>query len=263
MNYYEHHLGDYARDTAHLSILEDGAYRRLLDLYYIHEAPLCHDTKRVCKLLRAVSRQEKHAVEAVLHEFFHLEEDGWRHKRCDAEIARFREKSEKAKRSAEKRWAEPRSDSEREADGMRSHSKGIAIQSPITSHQTPRNDIEETRRLELDHLESSLRRAAGGALDPIATGLSILDRPLAWARGGCDLDLDVLPAIRAVAARASPGAIRSWKYFDHAVADAMASRLTPMPEGRANDKSTSQNRDRRARDNHLVGLAEALAETRG
>jgi len=27
MNYYEHHLGDYVRDTAHLSMLEDGACR--------------------------------------------------------------------------------------------------------------------------------------------------------------------------------------------------------------------------------------------
>ena len=29
-----HHLGDYAKDTAHLSMLETGAYRLLLDRYY-------------------------------------------------------------------------------------------------------------------------------------------------------------------------------------------------------------------------------------
>lgn len=40
MNFYEHHLGDYMRDTAHLSMIEDAAYRRLLDAYYIREAPL-------------------------------------------------------------------------------------------------------------------------------------------------------------------------------------------------------------------------------
>lgn len=28
MNYYERHLGDYARDTGHLSIMEHGVYTR-------------------------------------------------------------------------------------------------------------------------------------------------------------------------------------------------------------------------------------------
>ena len=31
MNYYERHLGDYARDTGHLSMLEHGAYTLLMD----------------------------------------------------------------------------------------------------------------------------------------------------------------------------------------------------------------------------------------
>lgn len=33
MNYYEHHLGDYYRKAKHLTLLEHGAYRMLLDLY--------------------------------------------------------------------------------------------------------------------------------------------------------------------------------------------------------------------------------------
>ncbi len=30
MNYYERHLGDYAKDTAHLTMIEHGAYTLLL-----------------------------------------------------------------------------------------------------------------------------------------------------------------------------------------------------------------------------------------
>ena len=37
MNYYPFHLGDYAARTAHLEPMEDLAYRRLLDLYYLGE----------------------------------------------------------------------------------------------------------------------------------------------------------------------------------------------------------------------------------
>ena len=40
MNYYNFHIGDYARRTRHLSVIEDLFYRRLLDLYYTTEAPL-------------------------------------------------------------------------------------------------------------------------------------------------------------------------------------------------------------------------------
>ena len=32
MNYYNFHIGDYARRTRHLTVLEDLFYRRLLDL---------------------------------------------------------------------------------------------------------------------------------------------------------------------------------------------------------------------------------------
>lgn len=93
MNYYEHHLGDYLRDTAHLSMLEDGAYRRLLDAYYIKERPLPHSPKEVYRLVRAASKLERDAVQTVLTEFFEETREGWRQRRCDAEINRFNEKA--------------------------------------------------------------------------------------------------------------------------------------------------------------------------
>ena len=40
MNYYERHIGDYLKDTAHLSLLEHGVYSRLLDVYYTRESPI-------------------------------------------------------------------------------------------------------------------------------------------------------------------------------------------------------------------------------
>ncbi|PUE09012.1 hypothetical protein B9Z51_08765 [Limnohabitans sp. T6-5] len=92
MNYYEHHLGDYVRDTAHLSMVEDGAYRRLIDAYYTREKPLPADLKDVCRLARAITKPERDAVKVVLEEFFSQCPDGWRHKRCDAEISRYQDK---------------------------------------------------------------------------------------------------------------------------------------------------------------------------
>ncbi len=91
MNYYEHHLGDYMRDTAHLSMLEDAAYRRLLDAYYIRERALPGDLRECYKLARATSRSEREAVSYVLKEFFQQHKDGYHQRRADAEIARYRE----------------------------------------------------------------------------------------------------------------------------------------------------------------------------
>lgn len=89
MNYYEHHIGDYAEATAHLSILEDGAYSRLLRKCYATERPLPSDVDRVQRLVGARTDDERAAVEAVLHEFFELREDGWHQERCDKAIAAY------------------------------------------------------------------------------------------------------------------------------------------------------------------------------
>lgn len=153
MNYYEHHLGDYMRDTAHLSILEDGVYRRLIDAYYIKELPIPAALREAYRLVRAVTKPEREAVQAVLNEFFEDTPNGWRHKRCEAEIARFQEKRAKAQRSAQARWGSPQQQSERNAnassernanasdDAMRTHDERNAHHTPDTSNQTP--DIED------------------------------------------------------------------------------------------------------------------------
>jgi uncharacterized protein YdaU (DUF1376 family) len=94
MNYYQHHIGDYLVDTAHLSILEDGAYRRLMDRYYTTEAPITSDESVLFRVLRARTDEEKEAVRTVLAEFFAPTEAGWTHKRCEAEIAAYRAKAE-------------------------------------------------------------------------------------------------------------------------------------------------------------------------
>lgn len=104
MNFYPHHIGDYVSATAHLSMLEDGAYRRLLDAYYTREAPLPAEVAACCRLVRAFSKDERAAVSTVLREYFVETPDGWRHNRCDREIDRAREIGEdgEARRENEK-----------------------------------------------------------------------------------------------------------------------------------------------------------------
>lgn len=101
LNYYQHHIGDYAEATAHLSFVEDAAYSRLLRKIYAAEAPLPADTKAIQRLIGARTKEEREAVETVLQEFFTLNADGWHNKRADAEIASYQDKSAKARASAQ------------------------------------------------------------------------------------------------------------------------------------------------------------------
>ncbi|CAB3744780.1 DUF1376 domain-containing protein [Achromobacter kerstersii] len=107
MNYYPHHIGDFNSATRHLTRIERSVYRDLIELYYDTEAPLCGDVDKLCRLLIARSDEEQAAVVQVLGEFFVDTEQGWRHARCDAEIARYHgnkeAKSAAGKASAAKR----------------------------------------------------------------------------------------------------------------------------------------------------------------
>ena len=255
MNYYEHHLGDYAKDTRHLTMLEHGAYRLLLDVYYSTEVPLPVELKAVQRLAGAKSSSEREAVKSVLTEFFELTDAGWTHSKCEKVISAYREKSEKASKSANARWDK----SKRNANALRTQCEGNA---PKPSNQTP-IDTDDSAREGLDRLEADLRKAAGASLDEQSFELSNLTRPLAWLEAGCDLGADIITTIRTASARASPQSIRSWKYFERAVADAKANRLKPMPEGRTDERTHRKTRDQISRDNHIAGIASAVAAMRG
>lgn len=128
MNHYPHHVGDYLKDTAHLSLLEHGCYRRMLDVYYTRERPLPADDGAVCRLVGAASKDEKRAVVVVLKEFFSMGDDGWHNKRADAEIAAYKDKAGKASASAKTRWSKSERNANASPNALRTHSEGNANQ---------------------------------------------------------------------------------------------------------------------------------------
>ena len=50
MQWYKHYIADYQQDTADLTLIEQGAYRALLDAYYQREGPLPNDMKVINRL---------------------------------------------------------------------------------------------------------------------------------------------------------------------------------------------------------------------
>jgi uncharacterized protein YdaU (DUF1376 family) len=163
MNYYKHHIGDYAAATAHLSWDEDMAYRRLLSAYYQHEKPIPADMRAVYRLVRASSKAQREAVETVLNEFFVLEDDGWHQKRCDEELDRARAQAEANKKVAmereqRKRGAKPastnrstnRADNEHESFDTEKHD---SFESREPSHK-PLANSHKTAEAVTSHADS-------------------------------------------------------------------------------------------------------------
>lgn len=134
MHYYSFNIGDYASHTRHLSPIEDLAYRRLLDLYYLHEQPLNERSTTVARLINLRDNQVE--VQAILEEFFELVEGtGWINQRADDEIAKYHGKLEAASRAG-KASAEKR---------LNARSTDVQLnkkQEPITKKQEP---IEKTK----------------------------------------------------------------------------------------------------------------------
>ena len=134
MNFYPHHIGDYAQATMHLNLIEDAIYSRLLRRYYAEEEPIVDDIAQVCRWVGARSEEEREAVPRILHEFFELHDGHWHNKRADAEISAYQEKREKAASSARKRWEKqgkpdaPPPKTARNANAMRTHTEGNANQ---------------------------------------------------------------------------------------------------------------------------------------
>ena len=105
MHYFQFNIGDYASHTRHLSLMEDLAYRRMLDSYYLHEKPLPEDAVQVARLIGM--RENVAEVEQVLADFFELTAEGWSHSRADREIAEFSRFVEKQRENG-KRGGRPR-----------------------------------------------------------------------------------------------------------------------------------------------------------
>lgn len=126
MHYYQHHIGDFVRDTARLTDTQCMAYLRLIWMYYDTEKPLPNDPEGLAFQVGASDQD----VRLILKHYFEIDGDLYRHKRCDKEIALFKEKSEKAAKSANARWSN--------AGAMRTHTERNANERVLDANQEPR-----------------------------------------------------------------------------------------------------------------------------
>lgn len=104
-HWYPRYCGDYQRKTAHLSLLEHGAYSVLLDHYYSTGNPLPANAEQLHRICRAFTDAEQAAVHSVIAQYFELSGYQYINTRADEEIAKRLEIKEKRQDAASKRYA--------------------------------------------------------------------------------------------------------------------------------------------------------------
>lgn len=107
MHYYQFNIGDYSSHTSRLSLLEDLAYRRLLDLYYLNEFPINGTIDDISRDIGMIEHLNE--ITYVLNKFFTLKDDMWFQSRANQEIKNYQSKinnaSKAGKASAKARQA--------------------------------------------------------------------------------------------------------------------------------------------------------------
>lgn len=137
MHYFKKNIGDYAKKTGRLSMLQHGAYTLLIDT--------CYDRERFPTMEEAIewtwasSKEEIEAVEFVLRRFFTLEDGVYVQQRIKEEIVEYHTKIETNKRIAQERESkrkENRTNRERFVnDSSPVVNEAPPNQEPITNNQ--------------------------------------------------------------------------------------------------------------------------------
>jgi uncharacterized protein YdaU (DUF1376 family) len=133
MHYYQFNIGDYASHTSRLKPIEDLAYRRMLDLYYLNEQPLSLCLSDVARELGLTDYLDE--VAYVLNKFFIETESGFSQKRIDLEIKKYKS-NHKSKIKAGKASAKAR------------QSKATSVETPI---EHPLNTRTTNDELNINH----------------------------------------------------------------------------------------------------------------
>ena len=153
MHYYQHHIGDFIKDTSFLTNEEVGIYLKLLWLYYDTEQALPNSMFELSMKVNA--REEQDKLLGILDMFFTLKDNQWHHTRCDKEIKHYHQQldtaSKAGKASAAKRALNKNPTGvERSLDLRSTDVQPTNNHKPITINQEPKVKTQRGSRLPTD-----------------------------------------------------------------------------------------------------------------
>lgn len=143
MNFYKHYIGDFQRDTGHLSLTERGAYLALIHHYYATEKPLPREHDALCRVAGAFTPVERKAVKVAMG-FFTAVESGLMHNRIEAELHKAGEISNTNRDIALAREAKRRADKDAQIEHEPCTNRAESV--PRTEHEQSTPQTPDTRQ---------------------------------------------------------------------------------------------------------------------
>ncbi|MGE0714835.1 MAG: YdaU family protein [Alphaproteobacteria bacterium] len=232
--------GDYARDTGHLNNAGHGAYLMLIKHYWCTGQPLPDDDATLWRVACCDSIVAWRKLRPVIAPFFQVGGGLWRHKRIDAELARAAERSRRRSEAGQKgndtRWSVHRnatpqpSQSHRNATPMDIAMRSHPYPYPYPPSEDDGGGVDAGAQARVREAAESVVEAARADPSKQAGWMTAEATVAKWLSGGCDLDLDVLPTVRAITlTRGGQGPPNGPGYFTRAILEAKERRLAPLP----------------------------------
>ena len=141
MHYYKKNIGDYAKKTGRLTMLQHGAYTLLIDSCYDRETFPTID--EAIEWTWASSTEEIEAVTFVLKKFFALQDGVYVQNRIREELENYHNNSETNKRIAIEREAKRRENRTKREQFV---NEPPPNQEPLTINQEPRTIKKDRNR---------------------------------------------------------------------------------------------------------------------
>jgi uncharacterized protein YdaU (DUF1376 family) len=250
-HYISLHIGDWMGGTAGMTPEQEGAYLRFLLHLYQRGKPLPDDDRFMSRVMSLSLRVWKRLKDQLVSlGKIVIRSGALTNSRFEKERQKRAEEMRKRSVAAQTRWAKSRKVSLELAPNLDETSAKLPakdekkpnknndplVQMDMLSRiQYPESNIQSVVRHSPEQLLQKLQEAGGEALANYAAspGLLMVTEPMRWIENGCDLELDILPTLRARALRSKPRSIRAWGYFTQAVLDAHATRTAPLPKGQA------------------------------
>lgn len=168
MHYYKFHIGDYRRDTGHLSMLEHGIYRTLIDWHYLDEAPIPLETQSVMRRLRLGSGDEQ-SLANVLADFFEKTDEGYIQKRVLLDVQEYHGTVAKNQANGRHGGRPPKTQSV--PSGLPKESQSNPNHKPVTNNHKPVTKINTAPEGVSQEVWDSFlttRKALRAAVTPVA-----------------------------------------------------------------------------------------------
>jgi len=208
--YFKMYPRDFFEGTAMMDGELKGAYSLLLSLIYMHRGRLPDDARYISGHIGySVRKWNKLRSELIKWGKIKSENDIISNLRADKEEIILRSYQDK------------------QAQNGRTSNKNKDLQKPPLNQPEPEPEPITTL---LGGREAEFYDALGKHYQFAAShpALLILSDPINWIANGCDIDLDILPTVKALSSKANR--ITTWAYFSNAVYEAKAKRTAPAPE---------------------------------